>query len=271
MKILFYSVLLTCSMAVIYSCKKKSDTPAPATNTKPVDMRTGLNKKWNTGNSTSRVAVGAVANDYVSFEFNATGKYYIIMADKSLLSGTFTLNTVDSLVTLFNANSTTSQYGTLTISSITDLTLTFKFTLNGTSSPIAINTTAAPVTIATATGIAANQTDSLAQAWSLTRYTQGASTYDLTGTTAYANIVLTTSGTYWTEVYDGSTAVQTNTGQWIWSDATQTRICTSSTNAVPNCSTNSQTVTFDANGNLILTTTPTGQATTTYYYKKSTL
>ncbi|HSY62874.1 MAG TPA: hypothetical protein VK796_13410, partial [Cytophaga sp.] len=129
MKQFFYLILLSFCLVSIHACKKNSDVPAPANNSGPINITTALNKKWSTSTSTARIATDPAASDYLSFEFNASGNYFIIKADMSLLSGTFTLNTADSIVTLFNGTSTTSQYGTLKINSITTTQLIFQLTL----------------------------------------------------------------------------------------------------------------------------------------------
>lgn len=264
MKHLFYLIILSFCIVSFHSCKK-ADSPAPSNNNQ-ADMATMLNKKWSTGNSTSRTSVDPAAADYVSFEFNSQGQYYIIKADKSLLMGNYTLNTADSIVTLFNGSSTTSQYGTLSISEITATTLIFKLTLP-TFPAIDINTTAVTTSVGTSSNPSVNNTAKICKAWKVDTYVVGTATYNIAAP-MYAHIVFTENGTYWTETYNGpGTSVQTNSGRWKWSDATQTKICTSSTDTDPVCSTSSGAdISFDANGNLITSTNPTGQATNTYYY-----
>jgi|GEM_PF-6299577 hypothetical protein len=270
MRILFYSIIFA---AVICSCKKKSDTPTPApTNTNnnntttPVDLRTGLNKKWVIGSSTSRIASAPSASDYVSFEFNAEGNYFIVKADKSLLTGTFTLNTADSIVTLFNTNSSTSQYATLSISDITTTQLIFKLTLNGSSTPIALNTTAVAPANPAPTSQAVNSTDSITKTWDMYQRVVGTTTTTLTGTGYYAHVTFTQSGTFWTETNTGqNSSIENSNGSWKWSDATQMQICTAAPDSTLNCN-NPMRVAFDGQGNLILNYTLAGQGSVTEYY-----
>ncbi len=282
MKILFYSFMFTCCIATVSSCKKTKDTPAPVTTTPnqhtttppattkdtstshSSDMRTALNKKWNVGNSTARITTDPAASDYVSFEFNAAGNYFIVMADKSLVSGTFTVSSIDSIVTLFNANSTTSQYGVLSIKEITDTKLVFKLTLNTSSNPVSISTSAATTTIPAATSQAVNATDSLTKTWNITQRATSAGTVDVSTSGGYGHVTFTQYGTFWTETYNGQNVTQQN-GQWIWSDATQMAICTSSSDTAPDCS-SPMRVSFDGKGNLILNYIITGQGAVTDYY-----
>lgn len=276
MKILLYSMFFTFGLLSFSSCKKNSDTPAPTPtpvvtpNPKPTnptnkDLKTSLNKKWVTGNSNSRIAANSSTTDYLSFEFNNDGNYYIIKADLSLISGTFSLNSIDSVVTCFNGNSTTSQYGTLKISEITETKLVFTLLLANSTTPVAISTTASTSSVGTPSNGNTDNTKTIAKSWSLDHRTQGTTTITLTGTALYAHVILTENGTYWTESYDGI-KITTANGIWQWSDATQTQICTSATSAAPDCTTSGSSVSFDSNGNMILTHTPAGQPTMTDYY-----
>ena len=266
MKHLFYLILLSLCLTSLNACKKNDDSPAPANNNTGNDIATKLNKKWSTGNPTSRTTVDPTASDYVSFEFNASGNYYIVKADKSLISGTFTLNTADSIVTLFNGSSSTSQYGTLSIKEITDTKLIFKLTLPTVTTPIDINTTAVTSSVGGSSGNSANTTAKLAKAWKMDSLRQGSMTTVLPNT-MYAHFVLTEGGTYWTETYNGpGTTVAIVSGQWKWSDDTNTKICGSSTDTAPDCSADQSTISFTAAGNLIMSSTPAGQTTKTYYF-----
>ncbi len=259
-------MLLSFCMTFITSCKKNTDTPAPTNNNGTTNISTELNKKWSTSAATSRISTDAAASDFASFEFNAAGNYYIIKADKSLLSGTFTLNTADSIVTLFNGSSTTSQYGTLKINSISATQFIFKLTLNATVTPIAISTTAVTTSVGGSSSNSVNTTAKLAKAWKMDSLRQGSTTTAIPNT-MYAHFVLTEGGTYWTETYNGpGTTVAIVSGQWKWSDNTNTKICGSSTDVAPDCSGDPSTISFTANGNLIMSNTPTGQATKTYYF-----
>lgn len=268
MKQLFYLTLLSFCLTFATSCKKNSEAPAPATNNNngTTNIATALNKKWSTSAPTARIATDPTASDYASFEFNASGNYYIIKADKSLLAGTFTVNTADSIVTLFNGSSTTSQYGTLKISSISATQLIFKLTLNATPTPIDISTTAVASSVGSSSSNSANTTAKLAKAWKMDSLRQGSITTALPST-MYAHFVLTEGGTYWTETYNGpGTTVSIVSGQWKWSDNTNTKICGSSTDVVPDCSGDQSTISFTAAGNLIMSSTPAGQTTKTYYF-----
>ncbi|MGN6645219.1 MAG: hypothetical protein ACTHJT_01710 [Cytophaga sp.] len=216
-------------------------------------MAKTLNKRWTTTTSNSRTTADPTASDYVSFEFNSSGNYYIIKADKSMISGTYTLNTVDSLVTLFNGSSATSQYGTLNIEEITDTKLIFRLTLPTVATPIDISTTAITTSVGSSSGTSVNNTTKIAKSWKVDTYTSNNTTYTITAP-MYAYVVFTENGTYWTETYNGpGTTVQLSNGQWKWSDATQTNVCTVMTDTTPDCSGSATSISFDGDNNLIMT------------------
>ena len=266
MKHFFYLILLSFCLTFITSCKKHTDAPAPSNK---ADIAAMMNKKWSTSIPAARTATDPTASDFASFEFNASGNYFIIMADKSMVTGTFTVHTADSIVTLFNGSSTTSQYGTLSISSITATQFVFQLTLNATVTPIDISTVAVTTSVGTSSDPSVNNTTKLARSWKVDTYIQGTSSYTITAP-LYAYAVFTENGTYWTETYNGTGTAIKNSGQWKWTDATQTQICTSSTDVAPVCSGSGASITFDSNGNLIMSSTPTGQSTTTYYFSELT-
>ncbi|HSY61654.1 MAG TPA: hypothetical protein VK796_07240, partial [Cytophaga sp.] len=119
----------------------------------------------------------------------------------------------------------------------------------GTSSNASVNNTAKVV----------------AKTWTVDSYVVNGVTYTISGTAAYGHAVFTENGTYWTETYNGSgTTTQKDNGQWKWSDATQTKMCTSQTDAVPDCS-NTSAISFDTNGNLIMTTGSTSNPSIYYF------
>lgn len=247
-------------LAFTLACKKSDDAPAPSTNTNN-SLSDRVEKKWdvNSGSSTGgRVAAGA--DDYSSFEFTDEGKYFIIKADKSQLRGNFTLNVGDSIITL-------DGLGIIYIDEITDTKITFRFVLTGTSNTITVK--AQP-----ATPVSTSQnTRNLVNSWSYkSRKTNG--TPDATINTAFSTggyymyVTITSYGTYSLETNVPGTP--NTVGIWKWCNTQQTIFGASSNPDVePTCTgMNATSVSFDSNGNLILTSTINGNVQEDTYVTK---
>ncbi|MDB5255440.1 MAG: hypothetical protein JWM14_135 [Chitinophagaceae bacterium] len=243
----FVTTLFTLAFVLAFTlaCKKSSDdAPAPSSPT----LQNRIEKKWNvstTPAATGRVSAGA--DDYTSFEFTDEGKYFIIKADKSQLKGNFTLTVGDSILTL-------DGLGKIYIDEITETQIIFRLVLTGTSDEVTV--TAAPAT----TVSTSQNTQNLVNSWSFkSRKVNG--TPDAAVNSAFSSggyylyVTLTDYGTYSVETNVPGTPSQI--GIWKWCNTQQTTFGASSNPDVePTCTgMNVNTVSFNSDGDLVLTAT----------------
>lgn len=233
------------------SCEgcKPEEQPAP---THEATFTEKVEKKWTV--STAAIRTSGTAADYTSFEFTDNGTFFIIKADRSFLRGDFTLNVGDSSVLM-------NGVGTIYIDEITETEITFRLVLTGTTEEITVSATpATPVTGTTTTTSTAHFTNTN---WSFrSRSIDGVvepiiTNYFADGT-KYLYVILSDYGTYSVET---NVPGNPNTvGIWIYCDAAQTIFSGSSDPTVqPVCSSNSNAISFDSNGNLLLTRIISGQ------------
>ncbi|MBC7488317.1 MAG: hypothetical protein H7282_16375 [Cytophagaceae bacterium] len=249
---------LTFVLAFTLGCKKSSnDEPAPDNSTTTLQNR--IEKKWDVSTPPAgRVAAGSEA--YTSFEFTDEGKYFIIKADKSQLKGSFTLTVGDSILTL-------DGLGKIYIDDITETQIIFRLVLTGTTDEINVN--AAP---ATPISISQN-TKKLLNSWSYkSRKVNG--TPDATINDAFSSgnyylyATFTNYGTYSIETNAPGTA--SKVGIWKWCNTEQTSFGTSNDPDVqPTCvGMNASSVSFNSDGNLVLTATINGNVQEDTYVTK---
>lgn len=260
----FISTLFTCAFILTFTlaCKKSDDAPAPTTSSNNhSSLSDRVEKKWEVNsNSSTGGRVSAGSDDYSSFEFTDEGKYFIIKADKSQLKGDFTLNVGDSVITL-------DGLGIIYIDEITENKITFRLVLTGTSEAVTIKAKpATPVSTSV-------NTQNLVNSWSFKSRKVNGAADDAVNTAFstggyYLYVTLTAYGTYDVETnVPGSGAT---TGVWKWCTPQQNSFSTSTNPDIePSCSGPSiASVSFDREGNLVLTNTINGNVQADTYVTK---
>jgi len=252
---------LALAMTLILGCKKKDDeAPSPST-PESSTFEKQVEKKWNVSPASDPAGrTTETAETYTSFEFTDEGKYFIIKADKSQLKGDFTLNVGDSILTL-------DGFGKIYIDDITATQIIFRLVLIGTIDEISVK--AAP-----ATPVSTSQnTQNLVNSWSLHSRKVNGTPDDLFNETFstggyYFYVTLTDYGTYSIETNIPGTL--SKIGIWKWCNTEQTRFAgTNNPEAEPDCSDSSGGhVSFDSNGNLVLTSTVNGEVHADTYVTK---
>ena len=255
---------------ILVSCKKSDTTPSSGNSTNTNNSNTNnssttfaqlFEKKWDVSStSTGRVA-GSSGINYKTFEFTTDSVYIITTTTDSVISGRYSINAADSIVTL-------TGYGTLHVLSISDSGIQFKLTLT-TSAVVNVAASAAtPVTVA-ATDTTTNK---ITRSWkvismSVNGQTDTATTNAFSKGNVYAHITFTMYSTYYTEQYSGTGTATKNNGVWQWAaSGDQSRICTADSLPI-DCSHNSG-IQFTNTGNLQLIQQSAGgvtpQTTTIY-------
>jgi hypothetical protein len=251
MKQLFYFIIFC---LIVASCTKSKDNPAPSSSSNKNNSTSILLdfilKKWNVSSTSStRTASSTSTIQYKSFEFTKDSLYIITTSTDSIISGKFTLNSIDSVITLTN-------YGVLHILQIANTGIQFTLILN--SKPTSVISVAA----APATPIVPSTTDTttnkITRSWKLVKETVNgventAETTALSNGSVYAHVTFTEYSTYYTELYNGSGNVAKASGVWQWTaPGVQNRMCTA--DSLPISCSNNFGVSFDTSGKLLITT-----------------
>ncbi|MDF2456805.1 MAG: hypothetical protein K0R51_2798 [Cytophagaceae bacterium] len=202
---------------VAISCKEnKNEEPAPGKTAKAA-----YEKKWDIQSSTQRIASSVDSTSIASIEFNKN-TYIIILTDNTIITGTFTENNAELILT---------HYGTIIISQLSNTNFSFAVTRNNhtvsfTSSPAPLMTSTHREPTFYKTWKFVNHTSDWAEIDSAySRIDELYVTFSAYGTylvqTKYkngynnnANSSATTDGTYY---YDVNT--------WKWSDDTHSVFC----------------------------------------------
>jgi hypothetical protein len=252
MKLLFYFIIFC---LIVISCTKSKDNPAPSSSTSnknnsSSNLLDSILKKWDVSSTSStRTASSTTTVQYKSFEFTKDSLYIITTATDSVISGTFTLNSIDSVITLLN-------YGVLHILKITNTT--FQFTLILNSKPASVISVEATPATPVATNTGDTTTNKITRSWKLVKETVNgventAETSALSNGAVYAHVTFTEYSTFYTELYNGSGNATKASGVWQWAaPGIQNRMCTA--DSLPISCSNNFGVSFDSSGKLLITT-----------------
>jgi hypothetical protein len=210
-KQLFY---LSLGLALtLSSCKKKSDDPAPATQSATVtgqsSVKADYEKRWNlSSNSGLRQSDRSVAVvpsiSFVEFNF---GTYFIGFSDGSTKTGSYTESTKNSL--------TLNELGKFDFSITTSDSLTFSLTLDGTNTKKDYKSGEAPKVAAS------SMTTKLCCTWKCTELPAD----DQDSTVSYFCATFSQYGTYLVKTVNKDGSVEYGTNTWKWSDADEKTIC----------------------------------------------
>ena len=186
--------------SIFVSCNKDSDT-----NTDTTLKAETISAKWNV----------SVASEYESFEFNKSGNYIIVK--KNMTKST------ESQVILFGAYQissntiTLSDFGKMTVSDITENSISFELVLNNKPNDEVIITATKQTEMDNST-----KTDLLCKTWELLTINGER----VKGTEEELTVLFSRAGTYFVDLHDYEEGEEGRGGlaEWKWKDKNESKI-----------------------------------------------
>ena len=209
---------------LIVSCKKDKETVPTQTTDAPETYKAQVTGKWIVGDGSTRIA--ANTSGYSSFEFTGSGSYIITKTDNTCLTGFYTIDSTNNIITLRALGSTV---GVITIAKLGNTVMNFALRLTGTSTDITIFSSKTGSIVSTS-----SRTDSLCQTWAMvTRFQNGVEDIVIKDSIQSgfikATVIISSMGTFLTVAEQKGVATQYNSGSWSWANGSQTTINTGST------------------------------------------